>query len=149
MSQALDPVPYWKRVPLKDMNQQQWEQLCDGCGKCCLHKLEDADTGHVHYTNVACRLLDLITCRCGNYPMRKTLVPDCVKLTADRIDALHWMPRTCAYRRIANGQELEAWHPLISGRTDSVHSAGISIRGKAIGERFAGPLEDHVLDAEP
>ena len=144
-----EATPFWKRVPLAAMTPAQWESLCDGCGKCCLHKLEDADTGEVHYTNVACRLLDLGACRCSNYANRKRLVPDCVKLTPQKIDDLHWMPATCAYRLIADGRDLFDWHPLVSGDPQSVHRAGVSIRGRAITERLAGPLEDHVLDVEP
>lgn len=142
-------APFWQVVPLEHMTSVQWEALCDGCGKCCLHKLEDADTGKVHYTNVACRLLDLGSCRCSNYAKRKDLVPDCLKLTPGRIEGLHWMPRTCAYRLVAQGEPLMHWHPLVSGDAQSVHRAGVSVRGRAIGERFAGPLENHVLDQEP
>jgi uncharacterized protein len=141
--------PFWRTVPLAAMTSAQWESLCDGCGKCCLHKLEDADTGDIHFTNVACHLLDLTSCRCANYPHRKKLVPDCVKLTPERIEQLRWMPQTCAYRLVAAGEDLPHWHPLVSGDPDSVHAAGISVRGRVISERFAGPLEDHVLDQEP
>lgn len=141
--------PFWREKRLEEMNPAEWESLCDGCGKCCLNKLEDIDTGELAYTNVACRLLDLGTCRCTRYPERSRLVPDCVTLTPDNIAGLRWMPSTCAYRLLAEGKELPYWHPLVSGDPDSVHRAGISVRGRAISERRAGPLEHHILKEEP
>lgn len=141
--------PFWRITRLADMSQSEWESLCDGCGKCCLNKLEDIDTGELAYTNVACRLLDLGTCRCTRYPDRSRLVPDCVTLTPDNVGALAWMPSTCAYRLLAEGKDLPDWHPLVSGDPDSVHRAGISVRGRAISERHAGPLEHHILKHEP
>jgi len=139
---------FWKAKKLEQMNEAQWESLCDGCGLCCLHKLEDADTGDIAYTNVACRLLDLQSCRCQKYKIRKLLVPDCVILTADQVENFTWLPPTCAYRLVAEGRDLPDWHPLISGRAETVHEAGISVRGRAISEREAGPLEDHIIPFE-
>ncbi len=144
-----DPPPYWENVPLREMSKAQWEGLCDGCGKCCLNKLEDRDTGEIFYTNVACRLLDIGHCRCTNYPDRARLVPDCVILTPENVSQLKWMPSTCAYRLVAEGKSLYWWHPLVSGEPNSVHEAGISVRRLAITERRAGPLEQHILETEP
>lgn len=141
-----EDAPFWKRKRLSQMTQAEWESLCDGCAKCCLHKLEDEDTGEYLTTNVACRLLDLMTCRCTNYRQRKLLVPDCVKLTPDRVRRLEWLPATCAYRLVENGEDLPAWHPLVSKDPDQVHQQGISVRGWTVSERDAGPLEHHVVD---
>lgn len=130
------------------MSQDEWEALCDGCGLCCLHKLEDADNGKISYTNVACRLLDTQTCRCKKYARRKKLVPDCVMLKPEQVSEFKWLPRTCAYRLISEGKELYSWHPLLSGHQDSVHNAGISVQNKVVSEREAGDLEDHVIDID-
>ncbi len=138
--------PFWRGKQLKDLTAAEWEALCDGCGKCCLHKLEDEDTGEIHYTNVACRLLNSGTCQCKDYPNRRRHVPDCVQLTADRVDELVWLPSTCAYRLLAEGRELEWWHPLISGDPQTVHQAGASVRGRVISENRAGPLDHHIVD---
>ena len=127
------------------MTHREWESLCDGCGKCCLHKLEDAETGAVHYTNVACRLLDLGTVRCSRYAERHRLVANCADLTPDAILDFDWLPGTCAYRLVARGADLPGWHPLVSGDPESVRKAGISVRGRVISERVAGDLEDHVV----
>ena len=127
------------------MTRAEWESLCDGCGKCCLHKLEDPDDGRYYYTNVACRLLNLGTCHCKNYETRQDFVPDCIELTADVIGDLGWLPSTCAYRLLSEGKDLPWWHPLVSGNADSVHSAGISVRGRAILETRAGPLQHHIV----
>ena len=126
------------------MTTGEWESLCDGCAKCCLEKLEDVDTGAIAYTNVACRLLDLGTCRCTNYAERIRWVPDCVPLRHDNVADLHWMPSTCAYRLLAEGRDLPDWHPLVTGDAESVHRAGVSVRGRAVSERQAGDLEDHI-----
>jgi uncharacterized cysteine cluster protein YcgN (CxxCxxCC family) len=142
-------LPFWERKKLAEMSPEEWESLCDGCAKCCLHKLEDIDTGELAFTNVACRLLDIGACRCGNYERRNTLVPDCVVLNPKNVSELVWMPSTCAYRLLAEGKPLAHWHPLVSGDPDSVHRAGISVRSRCISERHAGPLEHHVLDQEP
>ncbi len=143
---------FWRRHPLEDLTREEWEALCDGCGKCCLLKLEDEDTGQVHYTDVACRLLDLGTCRCGNYALRRQLVPGCVQLTPDTLEeALDWMPRTCAYRLVAEGRDLYDWHPLVSGDPEAVHAAGVSRLGRMVPEYEVDEddLEDHLIDEDP
>jgi uncharacterized cysteine cluster protein YcgN (CxxCxxCC family) len=138
---------YWEK-PLKELNRAEWESLCDGCGKCCLHKIEDELTGKVYGTNVACKLLDRHSCRCSNYRERKAFVPDCVRLTADLAGKLSWLPSTCAYRLRSEGQPLPDWHHLVSGSTETVHEAGISVRGWTISETDAGDLEHHLIDHE-
>ncbi|MBS0565128.1 MAG: YcgN family cysteine cluster protein [Proteobacteria bacterium] len=141
--------PEFWTLPLSRLNAAEWEALCDGCGKCCLNKLEDEDTGEVHFTNVACRLLDGDSCRCTNYRRRKTFVPECVVLTAGTLkDISYWLPSTCAYRLRAEGKPLEPWHPLVSGDPDSVHKAGQSVRGRTVSE-FTVPedeWEDHIIE---
>jgi uncharacterized protein len=138
--------PFWSTKSLDEMSADEWESLCDGCGRCCLHKLEDAETAEVVYTEVACRLLDLESCRCGDYADRQRLVHDCVILTPEEVGRLAWMPPTCAYRLIDEGRDLAPWHPLVSGDMESVHRAGISVRGRIVAERDAGDLEDHIVD---
>ena len=125
---------FWKRKSLSDMSQSEWESLCDGCALCCLQKLQDEDTGEIHYTDIACRLLDVETCRCTNYAERARLVSSCLILTADEPQSFKWLPGSCAYRRLSEGKDLPEWHPLISGDADSVHAAGISAKGKAVSE---------------
>mgnify|MGYP001811675456 FL=1 len=125
---------YWKRKSLSEMTQDEWEGLCDGCALCCMHKLEDEQTGEVYYTDVACRLLDLDTCRCVDYAKRAKEVAECFVLSVDEPEMFAWLPATCAYRRLANGQDLPEWHPLITGDPGSVHDAGISVKGKAVSE---------------
>ena len=138
---------FWEDQPLSEMTRQEWESLCDGCGRCCLHKLEDVDTREIGYTNVACYLLDLNTCQCKDYDNRNALVPTCVHLTEKNIHEFTWLPDTCAYRLLAEGKELKWWHPLISGDPMTVHQAGISVRNLAIREEDVDMknLEEHVV----
>jgi uncharacterized cysteine cluster protein YcgN (CxxCxxCC family) len=147
-------VSFWKSKKLHDMSAEEWESLCDGCGRCCLHKLRDPDTEALAFTEVACRLLDLRSCRCTNYANRCRRVPDCVALTPAVIAELDWLPPSCAYRRLAEGKDLPWWHPLVSGDPESVHRAGVSVRGRAVSEKKAGALEEHIaawpgLDPRP
>lgn len=125
---------FWKRKSLAEMTGAEWESLCDGCALCCLQKLEDEDTGDVYFTDIACRLLDVETCRCTDYPARAKKVASCMVLSADDPDAFRWLPATCAYRLLADGQELPDWHPLLTGDANSVHEAGISAQGKMTSE---------------
>jgi uncharacterized cysteine cluster protein YcgN (CxxCxxCC family) len=136
---------FWE-APLQSLDRDEWEALCDGCGKCCLHKLEDEETGALHPTNVACRLLDRSSCRCTNYRLRKVFVPDCVRLDLARMTKIDWLPSTCAYRLRSEGKPLPEWHYLISGDRESVHAAGMSVRGWTISEDEAGSLEHHLVD---
>lgn len=138
---------FWEK-PLRTLDRGQWEALCDGCGKCCLHKIEDEITGDVHPTNVACRLLDRHSGRCSNYRGRRAFVPDCIRLTADQIDRFSWLPSTCAYRLRAAGEPLPEWHYLVCGDTEAVHRAGMSVRGWTVSEDDAGDLEHHMIDRE-
>ncbi len=140
------PQPFWKRKTLGEMSRAEWESLCDGCGRCCLHKLEDLDTGEVHYTRVACRLLNLHTCRCTDYARRTARVSDCEVLSPANVENLSWLPATCAYRLISEGAVLPAWHPLQSGDPETVHAAGISVRNLAVSEVDVDDLEDYLLD---
>jgi uncharacterized cysteine cluster protein YcgN (CxxCxxCC family) len=139
-------VPFWKQKPLEQMTPEEWESLCDGCGRCCLHKLRHEDDGALSHTNVACHLLDLDGCRCKDYARRHERVPDCVQLTPATVREVDWLPPSCAYRLVAEGKDLFWWHPLVSGDPESVHRAGVSVRGRALSERKAGPLEHHIVD---
>lgn len=138
-------APFWEK-PLHSLDRAQWEALCDGCGRCCLHKLQDADTGLLYPTNVACKLLDRDNGRCLDYRGRMKRVADCVKLDRAKLDALEWLPDTCAYRLRAEGKPLPEWHYLISGDRETVHEAGQSTRGWTVSEDEAGELEYHVVE---
>lgn len=138
-------APFWHQKTLARMNAREWESLCDGCARCCLEKLEDSDTGEVSYTNIGCGLLDVHECRCTNYDQRKRFMPDCEALSPANIPFLKWMPSTCAYKLLSQGKDLPHWHPLVSGDANSVHKAGISVRGRAIPADQAGELEDHIV----
>lgn len=138
---AVEGQPFWRAKSLEAMTGSEWESLCDGCGRCCLVKLEDEDTGQIEYTDVACTLLDGDSCRCRDYANRQGRVADCVRLTPTAVRSLSWLPPTCAYRLVAEGQDLPWWHPLVSDDPETVHRAGISVRG-----RTAGPEEDFSLD---
>jgi len=138
--------PFWKTKTLAEMTTAEWESLCDGCGRCCLHKLRHEDTEEISYTNVSCRLLDGATCTCTNYTHRQEIIPDCVSLTPQNLTEIDWLPPSCAYRRLSEGKPLSWWHPLVSGDPETVHQAGMSVRGRAIDEREAGPLEHHMIN---
>ncbi len=141
-------TPFWRRLTLDEMSPDEWESLCDGCARCCLNKLEDWDTGEIFWTEIACRLLDDESCRCTDYPHRTTRVPDCQILTPETVPTLAWLPPTCAYKLVADGRDLYWWHPLVSGDPDTVHYAGISVRGRTLSEDDV-PLEQyeaHVVD---
>lgn len=137
-------TPFWER-PLETLDRGQWEALCDGCGQCCLHKVEDADTGEIFHTNVACKLLDLQTARCTDYAHRRKFVPDCLTLTLKNAGNLDWLPPSCAYRLRAEDRPLPEWHYLVCGDREEVHRAGMSIAGKVVSETVAGPLEHHIV----
>lgn len=136
---------FWER-PLADLSREEWEALCDGCGRCCLHKVEYEDTGEIEETNVACSLLDCQTARCKDYRNRKSFVPDCLRLTLKLVDRVPWLPDTCAYRRRAEDRPLPRWHYLISGDREAVVRAGVSVAGRVISENEAGPLEHHIVE---
>jgi uncharacterized cysteine cluster protein YcgN (CxxCxxCC family) len=145
-----EPVtgPFWKTKRLADMTATEWESLCDGCGRCCLNKLEEEDTGKLYFTDVGCRLLDGTTCRCRDYPNRLALVDDCLKITPEQLTEIDWLPPSCGYRLVAEGKDLYWWHPLVSGDPDTVHAAGVSVRGRLSGtenEISDDQLEQHIV----
>jgi uncharacterized protein len=127
-------VPFWKRKTLAQLDREEWESLCDGCGLCCLQKLEDEEDGSVYYTRIACKLLDLNTCQCSDYPNRRSFVADCIQLTPQQADSFQWLPPTCAYRLVAEGNDLPAWHYLVSGDRQAVHRERISQAGRMVSE---------------
>jgi uncharacterized cysteine cluster protein YcgN (CxxCxxCC family) len=137
-----DDIPFWRRNAMKDMTQAEWESLCDGCGRCCLNKLQEEGTDRTFYTDVGCRLLDGQACRCTDYAHRAKKVKDCVQLSPRNINRISWLPPTCGYRLVTDGKDLYWWHPLVSGDPDTVHAAGVSVRGKV------GASEEHVRDEE-
>jgi uncharacterized cysteine cluster protein YcgN (CxxCxxCC family) len=140
---SADDVPFWKTKTLSEMSEREWESLCDGCGKCCLVKLEDADDAtKTYFTDVGCKLLDGQTCRCADYKHRTDKVSDCVRLTPRNIKRIVWLPPSCAYRLVAEGRDLYWWHPLVSGDPETVHAAGVSVRGRV------GASEEAVRDEE-
>ncbi|HKJ61253.1 MAG TPA: YcgN family cysteine cluster protein [Hyphomicrobiales bacterium] len=128
-------IPFWKDKSLAEMTAGEWESLCDGCGRCCLIKLEDEDTDELAFTRVACELLDIGACRCTDYENRHERIPGCIRLTPRAVEELDWLPETCAYRLVANGEDLAWWHPLVSNNPSTIHEAGISIRDFAISEK--------------
>ncbi|BDI60272.1 YcgN family cysteine cluster protein [Qipengyuania nanhaisediminis] len=136
---------FWT-LPLAQLTRAEWEALCDGCGRCCLHKIEDADTGAIADTNVACKLLDTGTAQCRDYRNRKAFVPDCLRLTFAIVEDVPWLPSTCAYRLRAAGRDLPHWHYLLTGDRDDVHRAGVSVAGRVVSEDEAGPLEHHIVE---
>lgn len=140
----MSDLPFWKTKSLTEMSTEEWESLCDGCAKCCLLKLEDEDTGEIAYTRLHCKLLDAGTCKCSDYANRKAIVPDCVKLTPKKIDEIKWMPRSCAYRLVAEGQDLADWHHLVCGDRDRIHREGHSIIGRTKSEDTV--LEEDQID---
>jgi hypothetical protein len=139
-------MSFWKTKKLSEMTTEEWESLCDNCGKCCLHKLEDEDTGEIVFTSVACKLINLNTCRCTRYNERTRLVPECLNLKQYDFTQYQWLPSTCAYHLLNDGKELPKWHPLISGSATSVKKAGVSIRSYAIKESIGMDLEDYIIE---
>lgn len=140
---------FWKTKSIDEMSDSEWESLCDGCARCCLHKLDFEDINEVHYTAVSCQYLDMEKCQCTQYTKRHELVPDCVKVSPDMLrEDSTWLPTTCAYRLISDGQDIPEWHPLKTGRLESVHEAGISVRGKSISELGVPDeeLEEYIID---
>ena len=131
---ADEPLPYWATKRLDEMTPTEWESLCDGCGRCCLLKLEDDDDGTIHLTRLACALLDIGSCRCSDYANRQERMSDCIAITPEKVDQIKWLPATCGYRRVAEGRGLAWWHPLVSGTPETVHQAGVSVRNLARSE---------------
>ena len=146
--QAPDALPFWKRKTMREMTREEWESLCDGCGRCCLNKLVEEGTNKLFYTDVGCRLLDTQACRCKDYKNRSAKVDDCVTLTTRNINRIDWLPPTCAYKLVAAGKDLYWWHPLVSGDPETVHAAGISVRGKVSESEVNVPddkLENYIV----
>ena len=144
----LPEKPFWRTKTLDEMSAAEWESLCDGCGRCCLLKLQDEENDRIFYTDVSCRLLDCGSCRCTDYPGRAAIVPDCVRLTPRTVEEIGWLPATCGYRLVRDGEDLAWWHPLVSGSPDTVHEAGVSVRGRVSGSETETPedeLEDRIV----
>ena len=139
-------IPFWKQKSLAEMSREEWESLCDGCARCCLYRLEDADTGEIYFTNVHCRLLDTGTGQCTDYPNRSVRVPDCVTITLKELEDPYWLPKSCAYRLLAEGKELPEWHPLVSGDPGTVVSSGQRVCDRTLCEDEADSLENHLID---
>jgi hypothetical protein len=141
-------APFWRAKSMGEMTKAEWESLCDGCGRCCLNKLIDADTDETVFTDVGCRLLDTKACRCSDYAHRQARVRDCVRLTARNVKRLSWLPPTCGYRLVAEGRDLAWWHPLVSGSAETVHEAGVSVRGRVSASEKTVPdekLEEYIV----
>ena len=148
MGRQTKPQPFWRTKRIGEMSEAEWESLCDGCGRCCLHKIRE-DDGSLSFTNVACRLLDRHSGRCSDYRNRRAFVPDCVQLRPELVGQLDWLPGTCAYRRVDEGRPLPAWHYLVSGDREAVHEVGASVRGWTISEVDASvDLENHIIDGD-
>jgi uncharacterized cysteine cluster protein YcgN (CxxCxxCC family) len=141
----VETEPFWKVKTLSQMSQKEWDALCDGCAKCCLHKLEDEDNGKILYTDVTCELLDIETCQCKNFDQRTKLVHDCIELTQDNVDGLKWLPPTCAYRLLNEEKNLFWWHPLVCGDSNMVHKMGFSVKGRVVEEKNAPDLTEHIV----
>lgn len=146
MTRPMNTQPFWKIKKLDEMSVDEWESLCDSCGKCCLHKLEDEDSGDIVFTSVVCKLIDFDTCRCTRYLQRTQLVPDCLDMKASTFTQYHWLPNTCAYRLLSENKDLPSWHPLITGNYETVHEAGISIRSYAVCESQVQDLTEHIIE---
>jgi len=148
-SRGASDSPFWKRKRLSEMTPAEWESICDGCGRCCLNKLEDQDSGQYYFTDVGCKLLDAQGCRCSDYAHRGKKAPDCVRLTPQNVPRLAWLPGSCGYRLVAERRDLYWWHPLVSGDPETVHAAGVSVRGRVGLSEADVPdadLEDHIVD---
>jgi len=137
---------FWESKPISELTRAEWESLCDGCAKCCLHRFEDEDTLDIYFTNVCCRYLDQSTCQCSDYKHRSVNVPTCVNITLEILEDPYWLPETCAYRLLAEGKTLAEWHPLVSGSTDTVVESGHSIGGRVLSELETDDLEHHMID---
>lgn len=137
---------FWEKRPLSALSKEEWEALCDGCAKCCLHRFEDIDTREIRFTNVCCRYLDQDSCHCTDYPNRSVNVPECVTVTLEVLDDPYWLPESCAYRLLAEGKPLYWWHPLVSGTRDSLTESANSICGRVVSELDADDLEYHMID---
>ena len=138
-------IPFWEKKTLSEMSSVEWDSLCDGCAKCCLHKIEDEDSGEIFYTKVACNQLNLNSCRCKNFSERTVLVDDCIELTKEKLESLKWLPQSCAYRLLNEGKGLPRWHHLVSGDPNSVHTAGISVKDRCVSETDIVDFEDYIV----